>query len=128
LKMARGVIEGNTCSWSKGGHPTRVQLSGTEGSVFLADETFEIWDFMNETEEDESVRANFMQGASVGLGANDPNAIDFRQHQRNFEEIVAAILEGREPSTSATEARKSVELIQAIYESAQNNGAKIELS
>ena len=42
---ARGVIEASTCTWSKDGHPARVQLAGTEGSVFLADEAFEIWDF-----------------------------------------------------------------------------------
>ncbi|MGB0743742.1 MAG: Gfo/Idh/MocA family protein [Opitutales bacterium] len=124
---ARGVIEGCTCTWSKDGHPARVQLAGTEGSVFLADEAFEIWDFMNEIETDADVRSQFMKGAEAGLGANDPTAINFYQHQRNFEEVVNAIQEGREPSTSASEARKSVELIQAIYESAQNGGRKIEL-
>lgn len=125
---ARGVIEGSTTTWSKNGHPSRVQLSGTEGSVFLADEAFEIWEFMHETEEDDALRAQFMQGAQAGLGANDPSAINFYQHQRNFEEVVAAIKEGREPSTNAAEARKSVELIQAIYKSAQNDGAKVVLS
>ncbi|MGC6423957.1 MAG: Gfo/Idh/MocA family protein [Lentimonas sp.] len=124
---ARGVIEGSTCTWSKEGHPARVQLAGTEGSVFLADEAFEVWDFMNETEADERIRAQFMKGADAGLGANDPKAINFYQHQRNFEEVVNAIQEGREPSINATEARKSVELIEAIYQSAQNDGAKIEL-
>ena len=124
---ARGVIEGSTCTWSKDGHPSRVQLSGTEGSVFLADEAFEVWDFMNESEEDDQVRAQFMKGAEAGLGANDPSAINFYQHQRNFEEVVNAINEGREPSTNAAEARKSVELIQAIYQSAQNNGKKVTL-
>lgn len=124
---ARGIIEGSTCTWSKDGHPARVQLAGTEGSVFLADEAFEIWDFMHETEADESIRAQFMQGADAGLGANDPTAISFYQHQRNFEEVVNAIQAGREPSTGAAEARKSVELIQAIYQSAQNDGTKITL-
>jgi predicted dehydrogenase len=124
---ARGIIEGSTCTWSRNGHPARVQLAGTEGSVFLADEAFETWDFMHESEEDESIRAQFMQGAATGLGANDPTAIDFHQHQRNFEEVVTAIQEGREPSTSASEARKSVELIQAIYQSAQNGGNKVTL-
>jgi len=125
---ARGIIEGSTCTWSKDGHPARVQLAGTEGSVFLADEAFEVWDFMNETEEDEAIRAQFMQGAEAGLGANDPTAINFYQHQRNFEEVVNAIKENREPSTGASEARKCVEVIQAIYKSAQNNGLKVELS
>ncbi len=125
---ARGVIEGSTCTWSSAGHPSRVQLAGTEGSVFLADEAFEIWDFMKPVPEDEAVKATMMSGSGTGLGANDPSAISFFQHQRNFEEVVSAIKEGREPTTSAAEARKSVELIQAIYKSAQNAGKPVYLS
>ncbi len=124
---ARGAIECSTCTWSKDGHPARVQLSGTEGSVFLADEAFEIWDFMEEAPQDKEVHEKLMKGAEAGLGANDPKAINFYQHQRNFEEVVNAIAEGRQPSTSATEARKSVALIEAIYESARNNGKLVHL-
>lgn len=124
---ARGVIEGTTCAWSESGHPARVQLAGTEGSVFLADEAFECWDFMKEQPIDLQIRESHMSGGAVGLGANDPSAISFYQHQRNFEEVVSAIREGRQASTSSVEARKSVELIQAIYESARNDGAKINL-
>lgn len=124
---ARGVIEASTCTWSKDGHPARVQLSGTEGSVFLADEAFESWDFQNEQPEDEEIRATLMKGQEAGLGANDPSAINTYQHQRNFEEVVTAIHEGREPTTSANESRKAVELIQAIYESAKNDGAWVSL-
>ncbi|HBE97987.1 MAG TPA: oxidoreductase, partial [Verrucomicrobiales bacterium] len=122
---ARGVIECSTCTWSKDGHPARVQLSGTEGSVFLADEAFEIWDFMEEKPEDAEIQSTLMKGQEAGLGANDPSAINFYQHQRNFEEVVNAIAEGREPTTSASEARKPVALITAIYESAQNDGKKV---
>jgi len=124
---ARGVIECSTCTWSKDGHPARVQLSGTEGSVFLADEAFEIWDFMHGKPEDEEIRSTLMKRQQAGLGANDPKAINFHQHQRNFEEIVNAIAESRQPTTSAAEARKPVALIQAIYQSARNNGTRIEL-
>ena len=124
---ARGVIECSTCTWSKDGHPARVQLSGTEGSVFLADEAFEIWDFMDEKPEDAEIQSTLMKGQEAGLGANDPSAINFYQHQRNFEEVVNAIAEGREPTTSASEARKPVALITAIYQSAQNDGKKVFL-
>ncbi|RYD31529.1 MAG: Gfo/Idh/MocA family oxidoreductase [Verrucomicrobiaceae bacterium] len=121
---ARGVIEGSTCSWSKTGHPARIQICGTEGSVFLADEAFESWDFKNEIPGDAEIHANLMRGSQIALGGNDPKAIQFHQHQRNFEEVVKAIREGREPSTSAGEARKAVALIQAIYRSASNGGVR----
>lgn len=124
---ARGVIEGSTCNWSKDGHPARVQICGTEGSVFLADETFEVWDFKNPQPKDAEIRRTLMRGDQPTLGANDPKAIQFDQHQRNFEEVVRAIREGREPSTSAAEARKAVALIEAIYQSAAAGGEKITL-
>jgi UDP-N-acetyl-2-amino-2-deoxyglucuronate dehydrogenase len=122
---ACGVIEGSTCTWSKEGHPARVQLAGTEGSVFLADESFEVWDFKNEVPEDAGIRASLMKNASPGLGANNPSSIGFEQHQRNFEEIVSAIHEGRESATSAREARKAVAVIEAIYQSAHQGGKAI---
>ncbi len=124
---ARGVIECSTCTWSKDGHPARVQLAGTDGSVFLADEAFEIWDFREEKPEDAEIRSSLMRGQEAGLGANDPSAINFYQHQRNFEEVVQAIAENRECSTTASEARKAVALIRAIYESSKNDGKKVFL-
>ena len=96
------------------------------GGAF-ADEAFEVWDFMQEQPEDAGIRSSLMTGAAAGLGANDPTAIDFYQHQRNFEDIVKAIHEGREPATSAVEARKGVAIINAIYQSAQSGGGKITL-
>lgn len=122
---ARGVIEGSTCSWSHNGHPARVQICGTEGSVFLADETFEVWDFKNEQPDDAGLRETLMRGNQAALGANDPKAIQFHAHQRNFEEVIQAIREGRKPSTSAREARKAVALIEAIYQSAAAGGVKV---
>ncbi len=122
---AHGVIEGSTCCWSSSGHPARIQLCGTEGSIFLADESFEVWDFKTTLPEDAAIRTHLMHCGKAGLGANDPNAIQFTQHQRNFEDVIDAIQQGREPSTSAAEARKSVALIQAIYQSATNGGEKV---
>ncbi|MEX1049059.1 MAG: Gfo/Idh/MocA family oxidoreductase [Akkermansiaceae bacterium] len=124
---ARGVIEGSTCAWSKQGHPARVQVCGTEGSVFLADEAFEVWEFKNELPQDARILETLMRGGGAGLGANDPKAIQFFQHQRNFEDVAGAIRDGRVPPTSASEARKAVALIQAIYQSAATGGLKIAL-
>ena len=80
-----------------------------------------------EQPQDSGIRETLMRGNQTALGANDPKAIQFQQHQRNFEEVVSAIREAREPSTSAREARKSVALIQAIYQSATGGGVKIHL-
>ena len=124
---ARGVIEGSTSCYSATGHPARVQLSGDQGSAFLADESFEVWDFATEAPEDAGVKSSMMSGAEAGIGANDPSAINFTGHQRNFEEVVQSIAEGRESSVNAHEARKAVAIICAIYESARDDGRKVLL-
>lgn len=122
---ARGVIQGSTACWP--GHPAEVNLSGDKGSVFLTDEQFSHWKFTEETPEDEEVRQTMMQGAGAGLGAADPKAINFTGHQRNFEDVVTAIREGRAPSVGGAEARKAVALICAIYESAKNGSKRVDL-
>lgn len=122
---ARGVIQGATTCWP--GHPAEVNLSGDQGSVFLADEQFRHWEFKDENADDEEVRKTMMEGAGAGLGAADPTAINFTGHQRNFEDVVSAIQEGREPSVGGAEARKAVALICAIYESAKNGSKRVDL-
>jgi predicted dehydrogenase len=124
---AHGSIEASTCHWSRKGHPVRIQLGGTEGSVFLADESFEVWDFKQPQPEDAGIQEIFMAHQNSGLGANDPTKIDFLQHQRNFEDVVLAISEGRQPGVSGIEARNAVALIEAIYLSAARDGAKVRL-
>jgi len=119
---ACGVIEGSTCTWSASGHPVRVQLAGTEGSVFMADETFEVWDFRTEARRALASRAHLRKGSAAGRGATHPAAFGHWLHQRNFEEIRAAIRAGRAPATAASEARKAIAVIEAIYESARHGG------
>lgn len=125
---AKGIVQGSTACWSSNGHPAEVNICGSEGSAFLADEHFKVWDFRNPEAEDEYVHANLMASDdAVGLGANDPKAINFTGHQRNFEEVVNAIKENRRPSVDCHEARKAVALICAIYESARNDGKWISI-
>ena len=124
---ARGVIQGSTACFSSSGHPAELNICGDKGSAFLSDAAFDVWDFAEPDPEDEYVAQNLMKRHSGGLGANDPTSINFTGHQRNFEEVLAAITEGRQPSTHGKEARKAVALICAIYESARNDGRWIEL-
>lgn len=125
---ARGVIQGSTACWSKDGHSAEVNICGEKGSVFLADDKFRVWEFQDEGPEDEAIRSNLMtQSGAKGIGANDPCAIDFSGHQRNFEDVVSAIQEGRDPLVDGAEARKAVALINAIYESAQNGSQRVLL-
>lgn len=124
---ARGVIQGSTSCWSSTGHPAEIQLCGSHGSAFLADETFRVWDFKKADEQDDFVKNSLMKGTEKGLGANDPNAINVIGHIRNFENVIEALEKGVKPLISGEEAMKSVQIITAIYESANNGGRWIEL-
>ena len=124
---ARGVIQGSTACWSSTGHPAEIQLCGTGGSIFISDEDLKVWDFKDEASQDKEIRQKYIGNSVEGLGANDPSAINFTGHQRNFSHVVESIQKGVKPSVDGYEARKSVALIQAIYESGKNNGKKIYL-
>ena len=125
---ARGIIQGSTACYSSTGHPGEVNLCGDQGSVFLSDEKFRVWDFAEAKPEDEDIQANLMTTSEGGgLGANDPSAINFLGHQLNFEDVVKSITEGRPPRVGGTEARRAVALICAIYESAKNGGKRVDL-
>jgi len=125
---ARGVIQGSTTCYSKSGHPAQIQICGSEGSVFMVDDRFSVWDFEEQRESDGNVLLEFGLDAEKGSeGAADPSAIDFSWHQRNFEEAIAMIGEGRASIVGCDEGRKAVELICAIYKSAQSGGQVVEL-
>jgi predicted dehydrogenase len=124
---ARGVIQGSTSCWSSTGHPAEIQICGSEGSAFLSDESFRVWDFKTSNDQDDFVKNNLMQGTKVGLGANDPNAINNVGHLRNFENVIHALENDTTPLISGAEAMKSVQLICAIYESANNQGKWINV-
>ncbi len=125
---ALGVIQGTTASWSADGHPAEVQVTGSEGSVFLSDDRFRVWEFREAREDDARIRTEFALGANAeGAGAADPSSIDFRWHQRNLEDVVSALREGRPSLVNGPEARRSVALIEAIYQSASAGGDKVEV-
>jgi predicted dehydrogenase len=62
-----------------------------------------------------------------GAGANDPKAIGHAWHRSNLEDAVTAIRAGKRPAVDGAEGRKAVELILALYQSAQAGGAPVEL-
>ena len=125
---ALGVIEGSTACYSPTGHPAEVQICGSDGSVFMKDNSFTKWEFRKILPLDTKIMEKLgSASAAKGAGAADPKAIDFRCHQSNFEDAVKAIKSGKKPAIGGSETRKSVELILAIYKSALSGGKKVDL-
>jgi predicted dehydrogenase len=112
---ALGVIEGSTASFP--GSSKRLEISGTAGSAVLEEDALREWRFSEETEEDRMIRDSF--GARGPRGAvSDPADIDYAGHVMQFRDVLAAMEGGRRPLIDGHEARKSVEIILAVYRSA----------
>jgi len=114
---AMGVIEGSTAVFP--GFLKRIEISGVSGSAVLEEDHFNVWNFEKQSSEDEKIKEKFGKTSKTGGGAADPGAIDFTGHKHQFENFVNS-LEGKEQLLiDGAEARKSVEIILAIYRSAE---------
>jgi predicted dehydrogenase len=125
---ARGVLQGSTACYSRTGLPASIHVCGDRGSIRMVDDRFDTWDLADPRKEDEEILARYgMDASAAGAGAADPKAIDFQWHQRNFEDAFDALRNSRHPAIDGHEGRKAVALITAIYESARQGGAPVEL-
>jgi UDP-N-acetyl-2-amino-2-deoxyglucuronate dehydrogenase len=113
---ALGVIEGSTAAFP--GFLKRIEISGTAGSVIQEEEDLKTWTFAQEEAADEEVRRRYGAVTGSGGGASDPGAISTVGHRRQFADFVRSIDEGMPYELNGEEARKSVAIILAIYESA----------
>jgi len=124
---ALGVIEGSTACYAPAGNPAEVHLCGSDGSIFMQDNSFTVWEFRRPRPSDKRIREKFAPAGTPGAGAADPAAIDFVPHQRAFEDMVKALKKGTAPMVDGPEGRKSIEIILAVYRSALSGGRPVRL-
>lgn len=113
---AVGVIEGTTSIYP--GFSRRLEICGEKGSVVLEDHNITKWQF--EGEED---LAKEISSESAAVASASPTAMTYQGHTMQIQELTDAILASKKPAISAEEARKSVEVILAIYKSSQKKCA-----
>jgi UDP-N-acetyl-2-amino-2-deoxyglucuronate dehydrogenase len=114
---ALGVIEATTAAYP--GYLKRIEIHGNEGSAVLEEEDLTKWDFAKKKSRDEAILAAMANRKSGGGGAADPAAIGHHAHARQFRDVVQAIKKGAAPAIDGHEGRRSVEIILAIYKSAE---------
>lgn len=114
---ALGVIEASTAAYP--GYLKRIELHGSAGSAIMEEEDITHWDFTTSLPSDAVIREQMTSRASGGGGAADPTAIGHHGHAKLFADVVNAIETNRQPLIDGYEARRSVEIILAIYESAR---------
>lgn len=120
-----GTIACTTSMWP--GHFRIVEVSGTDGTVAMADQNFFFWQFRQEQPQDAKVRKQYLEFPAVAMGASNPSAgMTADGHRDNFGSFLEALDADRRPEIDGLEARKAVEIILAVYESARA-GKVVEL-
>jgi len=109
---ALGVLHATTAAFP--GYPRRVEITGSEGTVVL--------------EHDRIVAANLRNAPLVleefapldeNQSASSAVVSDFRGHQAVLEDFLQAIQQNRPPACDGAEGRRSVALVEAIYQAAK---------
>src|SRR5690606_15233233 len=101
-------------------------ICGEHGSVVLENDEITHWDFRENRTGDEAMRTK-NGSAELGSGASAPNAISFVGHQHQLQNLVDSIRNETPLTVDGHEARKTVAIVRALYESA-NRGAPIQLT
>jgi predicted dehydrogenase len=114
---ALGVIEATTAAFP--GVLKRIEIHGSEGSAVLEEESLKEWKFARQTKKDEELLRQMSDHTKTGGGAADPAAIGHHGHALLFKDVLDAIKKNRKPLIDGEEGRRSVEIILAIYKSAE---------
>jgi UDP-N-acetyl-2-amino-2-deoxyglucuronate dehydrogenase len=107
---AFGVIQGTTSVYP--GLETRFELHGDKGSIIFADSGIKQWSFLGSDEPIPQVEGR-------KNSSSDPTQIASDGHYVLLEDFVEAIHLDRDPLVTGEEAKRSVDLILSIYESAR---------
>jgi len=122
---ARATLAGSTACWSATGFPAEIRIHGTKGAAVLRDDKLTAFEFDPPLPADAGLLASAQEAG--GAGAADPKAISHGWHRLNLLDAIEAIRAGRAPAVDGAEGRKAVELILALYQSAQDGGAPVDL-
>ncbi|MEH7224235.1 Gfo/Idh/MocA family oxidoreductase [Bacillus sp. JJ1566] len=107
---ALGLIEGNTTAYP--GFSTTLDIFGTNGSVIIENDHVREWKFKSGLEY-EKKQTEIEKNMSSNIVKSNQSFV------KQYTDVVQAIFENRKPLVTGEEARRSLELILAIYQSAR---------
>ena len=113
---ALGVIKG--CTSVAPGFARKLGIYGSKGSLEIIGETLVRYGF-------QTPKGKILV-AEEGDTSSDPMAFPYQNHKRQLADFLNAVREGRSPLVDGKEARKSVEIVLAIYKAAKE-GTVVEL-
>jgi predicted dehydrogenase len=120
---AMGTIEASTSSYPQ--TPERLEISGSEGTIAISEGKTVRWDLARDIDLGrdrlgalEAIEAE-VDSRFIGKGYYG------NSHPKQVEDFVKAIQEGREPFITGKDARKTLEVIFAIYRSADRGKQEV---
>jgi UDP-N-acetyl-2-amino-2-deoxyglucuronate dehydrogenase len=128
---ALGTILATTAAYP--GLTTRISVHGDRGSAIIDDDELSYFHAAGEGQEGEAygagggenqaerVRERYGETATGPGAGSDPASLSMA-HRDQIQDFVEAVREGREPLVDLEEGRKSLAIIQGIYESARRGG------
>lgn len=94
----------------------RLEFHGENGTIMIKGEEIVRWDVPGE---DKETIQKETADVIIGDANSHPTALTVFGHQAQISDLIAAVREDREPMLTGAEARNPVELILAVYKSAQ---------
>jgi UDP-N-acetyl-2-amino-2-deoxyglucuronate dehydrogenase len=120
---ALGTIEATTAAYP--GYARRIELTGSNGTATLEGDDLVSVDLQHQTEPF-ALRSSARAGSGMGAApenAASPVVTDVSAHRAVLEDFIRSIAVHGEPSCGGESGRRSVRLIEAIYESARTGRA-----
>jgi predicted dehydrogenase len=108
---ALGVLEATTSAYL--GYARRLEVTGSNGTMILEHERLVSVDLKDDSQKTAAAARDDLENVA------SPVVSDVSAHRRIIEDFLDAIATGRTPACDGREARRSVELIEAIYASAK---------
>ena len=109
---ATATFEATTAAYP--GYPRRIEITGTHGTVIVEQDRVVSWNLQSTPSEPPPAN----EGTTTA-SASSAVVSDVRSHRKVLENFVAAITEGAPLLCDGDDGRRSVALVEAIYESAR---------
>ena len=120
IKFRSGAVAtfvSTTCAYP--GISTEIMLYGTGGTVEADADCLKTWKMTDSPDEDAEEAEMLARYGGGNLTAIPEDAARKFGHDHVVEDMIAAVLDGRDPQVMPADALKAVEIVCAVYESAR---------